>query len=157
MQFKNNISTSISPQDVKEILTQIKKIDSALKNLVTLTEEEKKAMPNVGKDTASFVTFVLDIAEKDPDLIPKTVNIDEMKKDAELIRAINKIYAPMKEMVQKLEDSALLASSEAYLPALSIFNSYKNTLRKNMIDSRANFNNYPKAGPKKGKLDIQVA
>jgi hypothetical protein len=157
MQYANKISTSITRKDLDEIFSHMDQISKKLKNLVTLSEEEKSAMPHMGEETIAFVFNALEKAEMEPSLVPEKVDLDEMKKDVELISAINKIYGPLKDMVKKLEDSALLASSEAYFPALAIFNSIKNAHRKGNIDARANFNNYPKASGKKILSKQQVA
>ncbi|MFW5759819.1 MAG: hypothetical protein ACOCXH_02430 [Cyclobacteriaceae bacterium] len=155
MQYANKISTSITRKEVDEIVSHVDQINKKLENLVKLTEEEKSAMPHMGEETIAFVFNVLEKAEKEPSLVPAKVDLDEIKKDVELISAINKIYHPLKDLVRKLEDSALIASSEAYFPALAIFNSIKNAHRKAHIDSRANFSNYPKAGEKKNLLSKQ--
>ncbi len=93
--------------------------------MVTLTQEELAALPKMGINTIDFVTENLKEAEKNPDLVPKNVAIDEIRKDVELIKAIFKIMDPLKNLEKKLEDSALLAGSEAYLPSIAIYNAMK--------------------------------
>ncbi|NJN25270.1 MAG: hypothetical protein HC819_04470 [Cyclobacteriaceae bacterium] len=58
-------------------------------------------------------------------MVPADVNLGELKKDVELVNAIQKIYTPIKALSKKLNDSAILASSEAYLPSLAIYNAIK--------------------------------
>lgn len=157
MQYANKISTSITNKDVEEIISHVDQINKKLKDLVTLSEEEKRAIPHMGKETIAFVFNALEEAEMEPSLVPTKVDLDEMKKDIDLISAIDKIYQPLNKLVKKLEDSALLASSEAYFPALAIFNSIKNAHRKVNIDSRANFDNYPQDSTKKKLSKHKVA
>ena len=85
MQFANKISTSIKNNDVEEILSQINKIDKKLKNLVALSDEERQSIPHMGNATVSFVFDVLEKAERYPELIPEEVDLEEIKKDVDLI------------------------------------------------------------------------
>jgi len=125
MHYSNLLSTTILGGAIKEILTSINFINEKLPELVTLTQEELAALPKMGINTIDFVTENLKEAEKNPDLVPKNVAIDEIRKDVELIKAIFKIMDPLKNLEKKLEDSALLAGSEAYLPSIAIYNAMK--------------------------------
>lgn len=125
MKYPNLISTAIPEKELKEILDAIKFINDKLPDLVTLTKEELATLPKVGKDTVNFVLANLKEAEKNPELVPQYVEIDEVIKDVELIKSIHKILDPLKRLERKLEDSAFLAGSEAYLPSIAIYNAIK--------------------------------
>ena len=125
MEYPNLLSTSIPSKDISEILKAINFINDKLPDLVTLAEEELNSLPKTGKSTIEFVLANLKEAESNPQLIPEEVNLNEIKKDVKLIHAINKILNPLKQLEKKLEDSALLAGSEAYLPSIAIYNAMK--------------------------------
>ena len=125
MMYPNQISTNVPDKDVKEILDALKFINEKLPDLVTLTKEEITALPKIGQNTHSFVLESLKAAENNPELVPKDVEIDEIKKDVALIQAISRILNPLKKLEKKLEDNALLAGSEAYLPSIAIHNAMK--------------------------------
>jgi hypothetical protein len=125
MRYKNLISTSISQKEIDEILKAIERINNLLPHLITLSNEEKAALPKVSFSNIDFINEVLDMAEENPDQVPDTINIPEIRKDIELIECITKILRPLKQLEKKLEDSALLAGSEAYIPSLAIFNSMR--------------------------------
>lgn len=125
MKYPNILSTTIPKQDIKEILDAISFINEKLPDLVTLNKEERNALPKTGESTIEFVLENLERAESKPGLVPDEVNLDEIRKDVELIRSIYKILSPLKSLEKKLEDSALLAGSEAYLPSISIYNAMK--------------------------------
>jgi hypothetical protein len=125
MNYSNLLSTEIPNRDIKEILEAINFINEKLPELVTLTQEELAALPKMGVDTINFVTENLKEAQNKPAIVPENVDVDEITKDVELIKAIFKILDPLKNLEKKLEDSALLAGSEAYLPSISIYNAMK--------------------------------
>ena len=125
MNYPNLLSTSIPSRDIKEILDAVNFINEKLPDLVMLDQDELNALPKTGESTIQFVLENLEQAEKKPELVPGGVDLEEIKKDVELIRSIYKILKPLKTLEKKLEDSALLAGSEAYLPSISIYNAMK--------------------------------
>jgi hypothetical protein len=131
MQYPNVLSTSIPPKDLQEIMDAIDFINQKLPDLITLNSEELNALPKTGSDTIDFVLENLKEAEKNLEVVPKGVDLAEIKKDVKLILAIYKILDPLKKLEKKLEHSALLAGSEAYLPSIAIYNAIKaDALRK---------------------------
>ena len=125
MHYSNLISTSISQKEIDEILAAIERINKLLPHLITLSNEEKASLPKVSFSNIDFVNEVLDMAEGNPEQVPESINIPEIRKDIELIESITKILRPLRQLEKKLEDSALLAGSEAYIPSLAIFNSMR--------------------------------
>jgi hypothetical protein len=123
--YSNLISTSISEEKIKEITLAIDRINSQLPTLVTLSNEEISSLPKVSYKNIDFIHEVLDFADTYPDLIPAHIDVQEIRKDLQLIESLSKILKPMKKLVKKLEDSTLLAGSEAYIPSLAIYNSVK--------------------------------
>ena len=101
MTYSNQISTSIPDRDLKEILDAVNFIDRKLPDLVKLSNEELDALPKMRNNTIEFVLENLKEAEARPELIPDDVELDEVRKDVELIRAIYKILNPLKNLEKK--------------------------------------------------------
>ncbi|MCK5105351.1 MAG: hypothetical protein KAQ62_11920 [Cyclobacteriaceae bacterium] len=125
MDYPNLISTTIPDKCIDEINEAIIFINKKLPDLVTLSQEELTTLPKMGRNTINFVLENLKEAESYPEIVPKNVDIDEIRKDVELIKAIFKILEPLKKLEKRLEDCALLAGSEAYLPSIAIYNAIK--------------------------------
>jgi hypothetical protein len=123
--YSNFISSTISQDQINEIIGAIDRINAKLPTLVSLTNEELSSLPKVSMKNIDFIHEVLDFADTYPDLVPSHIDVQEIRKDLRLIESISKILKPMKQLVKKLEDSALLAGSEAYIPSLAIYNSVK--------------------------------
>lgn len=130
MAYPNLISTSISEEKMNEILSAIERIEELLPDLVTLSNEKLASLPKVSSSTIDFVYETLELVDKYPTLIPHDIEVPEIRKDAKLIESINKILIPLKKLVRRLEDSAVLAGSEAYVPSMAIYNAVK-TKEKN--------------------------
>lgn len=125
MKYPNLISTSISNKEIKEILDAIRFVDKKLPELVTISDLEQSTLYKTKSDTIEFVLENLHIATQHPEIVPENVDVAEIRKDVELIKSIDKILKPIKELIKKLEDSQLVAGSEAYLPSIAIYNAYK--------------------------------
>lgn len=132
MIYPNLISTAIPDKDLNEILSAISFINEKLSDLITISELEKSTLYKANCDTINFVRENLKMAEKNPELVPADVDVKEIRKDVELIKAIEKIQKPIYELLKKMDDSKLVAGSEAYLPSMAIYNAIKarDVLRK---------------------------
>jgi hypothetical protein len=125
MEYPNFISTSISTKDLNDIMSAIGFIEEKLPDLLNVSDLEPYTMYNTKTDSVEFVQQNLSFAENNPEVVPRDVDIKEIHKDVELIKAINKILIPLKKLVAKLEDSKVIACNEAYLPAIAIYNAIK--------------------------------
>ena len=140
MIYANLISTTISKNDLKEIIEAIRFIDEKLCDLVVLSEEELSALPKMEKNTFSFVLENFKLAEANPGLVPTDVDLNELKKDIELVKSIEKVLNPLSALSKKLNHSAVLASSEAYLPSIAIYNAVKaDAIRKKHQGKKVRF------------------
>ncbi len=125
MSYSNKVSTTIPKNDLQNILNAIETIDQKLPGLVSLTKEEIAALPRMKEHTESFVHECLIYSRKYPDYIPDDVDIQEIKKDVMLIKSLSLISGALSKLKKKVEDNILLASSEAYLPSIAIYNAVK--------------------------------
>ncbi len=125
MEYPNLISAKISSSDLKEIINAINFIHEKLPELATLSHEELSALPKMRHGTIKFVLENLKEANEHPNIVPKNVDVVEIIKDVELVAAINKILDPINKLKKKLEEIALVAESEAYLPSIAIHNAIR--------------------------------
>lgn len=123
--YSNLISTSISKEQINEIISAIDRINAQLPTLVSLSREELSSLPKVSYENVELIHEALNFADTYPELIPPDIDVQEIRKDLMLIESLSRILKPMKQLVKKLEDSTLLAGSEAYIPSLAIYNSVK--------------------------------
>jgi hypothetical protein len=133
MSYENLISVEFPQNDIVEIKDFIQKIKAKMPaGLVSLTPEERQTYPKMGNKTIAFVQKALDFATIYPDLVPVYVNVAELKKDMEAVEVMLNILHQMEELTAKLDDSILLAGSEAYTASLSIYNAAKDAARRNV-------------------------
>lgn len=139
MEFSNSISTSIPSNVVAEVIKGINEIDKKLSGLGNLSKEEKDSLIHMDEEKEPFIMKVLEEAENNPDLVPPGFDLNELRRDVSLIKATQAILEPLKKLVQKLEDSALMAGSEAYVPSLFLYNVMKNATKFPRKNSKTAF------------------
>lgn len=138
--MENKISFSIDSTKMTAILEALSTIDANLTGLITLTDEERQSMPRFGDKSTSFVDKALVFGKERTDVIPSYLSLIEMEKDVEARPELLKIITPMRSILEKLEDSYLLAGTEAFLAALVIYDILKKADHdgvpglRNMID-----------------------
>ncbi len=136
-QMENKISVEFLQTDLEEIKTFIGKIKAKMPvGLVNLTPDERHFYVKMGDKTIAFVQKALDFAIMYPDLVPAYVNIAELKKDMEAVKAMQSILRQLEELTTLLDDSVLLSGSEAYIASLSIYNAAKDAARRNVSGAK---------------------
>lgn len=109
-------------QKIKE---GIQLIATNLPNLITLTPDERMELPKMGERSLSFVTKSLEYARQFPNIIPKYLSTDEFAVDLTSVQDLFAILVPLRKLVEELEDTQMLAGSEAYAAALVFYNAVK--------------------------------
>ncbi|MCK9617888.1 MAG: hypothetical protein M0R21_08645 [Lentimicrobiaceae bacterium] len=133
MEGENRISLDITQQQVDGFISEVAKLKSMLPaGLVTLTSEERHAYAKMGDKTIAFVEKALDYGRLYPHLVPAYINLDEMEKDVKAVKYLLTFIHSIEEMNTLLDDSILLAGSEAYIAALSIYASVKDAAKRNV-------------------------
>lgn len=83
------------------------------------------ALPKMGNATQSFVSKALEIAANNPQFVPPYVDVAAMRKDYDLALQLQAIEMQLASLHEKVADTNLAAGSEAYVMALTLYNSLK--------------------------------
>lgn len=127
-----NISIELKENVVQEILQLIQQIEAKLTFLINLTPEERHALPKMGDKSVSFVQKALELAQQYPTLVPPYMDVDELRRDFKLAENLRTIFNALSVLYEKISDTYLAAGSEAYLAALSFYNSAKQAAKQNI-------------------------
>jgi FixJ family two-component response regulator len=137
MGSQNLISIEFPAADLLEINAFIAKIKVLMPaGMVTLTADERRAYLKMGDKTVAFVEKALDYGQMNSEIVPAYVNIAELKKDLEAVKAMVTILRKLEELTSMLDDSIILAGSEAYAAALSIYAATKDAAHRNVSGAK---------------------
>ena len=116
------ISATLTQADRAAVMDAIATIKDRLPFLVDLSVEERKALPKMGDKSRAFVSKALEVAIQNPDFLPRSFDLDEMRKDVQLFEAIYPLVMALAQLQELMDDTYTLVGSEAYAAALQVYN-----------------------------------
>ena len=123
MNTLNRISATLTAAEVTTLLTKINEVKNALPFLIDLSPEERRTFPKMGDKSVAFVGRCVEIAQRDDSFLPKKFDVTEFAEDHALSVALEPIRQQLAQLLELVEDTQLLAGSEAYIGALEVYNS----------------------------------
>jgi hypothetical protein len=119
-------SMTLSDKSVAIIVASVAAINKELSLIATtLTPSEKRTLPKITSGTAYFVEDSLSSAEQNPNFVPPFVDVKGMEISLALFKQLQGILTPVQQVTDTMESTALSAGSEAYMAALSYYNTVK--------------------------------
>jgi hypothetical protein len=114
----NRISATLSSADQQAVLAAINTIREKLPFLIDLSPEDRRTLPRMGDSGRGFVTQALEVASQNTDILPRSFDVDEMRKDVELLNALSPILLALAQLNELVDDTFMEVGSEAYVAAL---------------------------------------
>jgi hypothetical protein len=149
---ENIISIEIPEADVKQVLDYLNKIQEILRPyLIALSPEERRQLLKMGDKTVAFVEKTLDYVRSNPEFVPAYMDIKEFEKDAVSVKNLIAMLNPTTQLEQGLNDTEMLAGSEAYTAALIYYNSVKQAAKNNIPNAAAIYDDLSKRFDGQGK------
>ena len=157
MSLSNRISSEITPEQAAAIAAAFEQLKTALAPvlLINLTNEERTAILKMGDKTLAFVSKTLEYATQNPLLVPNYIDLAEAKKDNKLAADIYGIFQQLSSILRGIEDTGMVAGSEAYEAALVIYHSIKGASRSNITGTQAIYDDLKQRFPGRAKLGSQ--
>jgi hypothetical protein len=123
---ENRVSAQLSSEDRDAVLQAIQTIRQKLPFLIDLSPEERQTLPKIGDKSRAFVSKALQVAQQNPDFLPRSFDIEEMRRDVELFESLYPIWQSLTQLCELVEDTKIAVGSEAYVAALLIYNYGRN-------------------------------
>ncbi len=89
--------------------------------MIDLSNEERKALPKMGDKSRAFVSKALEVATQNPEFLPRSFDLDEMRKDVQLFEALYPVLLSLSQFHELVDDTFLAVGSEAYAAALQVY------------------------------------
>jgi hypothetical protein len=117
----NRISAQLTPEDQAAILAAINTIRQKLPFVIDLTPEERRALPKMGDKSRAFVSQALEIAKQNSSFLPRSFDVEEMRRDVELTQRLEPITTALTQLQELVDDTYTAVGSEAYSAALIVY------------------------------------
>lgn len=151
----NRIAIQIPEADVTEINAAIETLKTKLQPyLIALTPEDRKLLPKMSDKTIPFVDKALDYAQNSPQFAPQYMNVPEMKIDLDALNTLTEFYRPLEQIISGLDDTMMLSGSEAYIAALSYYNSVKMAAKMNVPAAKPIYDDLKERFNRKSKTAV---
>jgi hypothetical protein len=131
----NRISATLSDADQQAVLSAINTIREKLPFLVDLSPEDRRTLPRMGDRSRSFVTQALEIASQNADILPRSFDVAEMRKDVELLEALSPVTLALAQLSELVDDTCMEVGSEAYTSALAVYQYARAAGKGSALDS----------------------
>jgi hypothetical protein len=147
----NQLSATVSAQDLTAISEALDAITARLPFLINLTAEERQVYAKMGDKTVAFVEKALEYAREHPNLVPPYLNVAEFERDMALIRQLQAVARPVQSLAEALDDTIMLAGSESYSAALTFYSSVRTAKNLNVPGTKSIYDalrmRFPGRGP----------
>ncbi|MEH2275535.1 MAG: hypothetical protein V7K40_12300 [Nostoc sp.] len=116
------ISATLAQTERDAVLQAISTIKEKLPFLVDLSSDDRKTLPKMGDKSRAFVSKALEVAAQNPEFLPRSFDLDEMRKDVQLFEALYPVLLSLTQLQELVDDTSLAVGSEAYAAALQVYN-----------------------------------
>lgn len=135
--MENRIHQIISNQDMKAIKDAISVLeDKLMPHLKTLTSDDRRKLVKMGESSKPFVRKVVEYAKSDGQFLPSFVDQEQLEVDMDAVDNMHSFNRPLSQVMGALNDSILLAGSEAMQAALAYYQSVKQAAKLNVPDAK---------------------
>lgn len=135
---ENVVSIVIPPGELQQVIWKLQEINQILKPfLIALTEEERKTIAKMGEKTQPFVEKALEYAQSSPQFAPAYMSVPELQIDMKAVADLTSILQILQPLCDNVNDTEMLSGSEAFLAALTYYNSVKHAAKVNVPSAKA--------------------
>ena len=116
------IPTAVTAQ-ITDLLNQA---NAALQPYVTaLTNDERRGLAKMSDKTQAFVQKVVGYATSNPEFVPSFMDAKDLAIDFGNATGLDPVFQLAQQLCNSLNDTQMVAGSEAYMNALKFYNSSK--------------------------------
>ena len=148
-----NRSNVVIPQTViDEVTTKLNEIKTALAPyVVNLTAEERKDLFKMSDKSQAFVTKVAEYTNTNPEFIPPFMSKPNLQLDLDNAMKLEPILQVAHQVCDNVSDTKMVSGSEAFLEALTYYNSVKQADKNGVANARSIYEELSKRFPGRRK------
>lgn len=117
----NQISATLDQTNRDAMMAAIATLKEKLPFLIDLTAQHK-SLPKMGDKSWAFVSKALEVATQNPDFLPRSFDLEEMRQDVELFESLYPILLSLTQLHELVDDTCIAVGSDAYAAALVVYN-----------------------------------
>ncbi|WP_298602031.1 hypothetical protein [Zoogloea sp.] len=118
---QNIVSISLTGDDLTAIRGMLAGLEEKLKAMVELTAAQRLELVKMGPTSESFVRQSLATLEQDPDILPRSFNLEEMQRDLRALDELRPIFSRLRQLGGRAADTERALGSDLYSAALAAY------------------------------------
>jgi hypothetical protein len=147
----NRLNVTATAVQVSSAKNAIQTVAANLPFLIGLTSEERITLPAIDINNKAFTEDAINAGLNNSTLIPSYVSVPNMQTDLTLFTQLDEVIMVTKQLLEKLEDTQLLAGSEAYASALTLYKLFGSAADAGMPGADAVYNQLKQRFADQGK------
>ena len=150
--MKDNHKEAIPPQIVAELQERLAEfIDILRPYTISLTPEERREILKLGDKTLAFGEKAFDYAKANPMLVPPYLDMGMFENDMKDTTGLRVLLATVQQLSMAIDDTIMVAGSEAYTASLTFYNAVKVAANQNVPGAKAIYNELKERFPGRPK------
>jgi hypothetical protein len=117
----NRLNITATAAQITAVKAAIQTINTNLPFLIGLTVEERVALPAINVNNKAFTEDAINAGVNNPSLVPTYVSVANMQTDMLLFNQLDEIKGLVNQLLERIEDTQLLAGSESYVSGLALY------------------------------------
>ncbi|WP_375470083.1 hypothetical protein [uncultured Nostoc sp.] len=125
-----NITATLSPEDIQEIKAALQIIAQKMPFLIALTAQERRKLFKMGNKSLAFVNNSVNAAQSNRDILPASFDIEEFIRGYQLATTLSELLILIRQLSEQVDDTLLAVGSEAMLGSLTVYDYVKTAAKK---------------------------
>ncbi len=117
----NRLNIIMTPAQMTAVKAAIATIQTNMPFLIGLTTKERMTVPKINVSNKAFTEDAINAAVNNPSIFPSYMNVSNMQTDLTLFTQLDEFSVLIDQLNQKIQDTKMLAGSEAYVSALTTY------------------------------------
>ena len=124
---QNIVSISLSTDDLSAIRSMLTGLEDKLSAMVELTAAQRLELVKMGPTSEAFVRQSLATLEQDPDILPRSFDLEEMQRDLVALDQLRPIFSRLRQLAGRADDTERALGNDLYESALAAYRIAKAT------------------------------
>ena len=124
---QNIVSISLSNDDLAAIRGMLAGLEDKLSAMVELTAAQRLELVKMGPTSEAFVRQSLATLEQDPDILPRSFDLEEMQRDLVALDQLRPIFSRLRQLAGRADDTERALGNDLYESALAAYRIAKAT------------------------------
>lgn len=122
--LNNRVNATATAAQLTAVKAAFQTIITNLPFLVGLTADERKSLNTIDVNNKAFTEDAVNAAVNNPTLVPSYLSVTNMQNDLTLFTQLDELSGLANQLCERIEDTKMLAGSEAYSVALALYKSF---------------------------------